>query len=130
MSTPMEVLDAKLVTMDMNSKTASAEVSYVYSIQSSKMTLDINECNVGVSTPGESVTIQRLCKVSNQKKTFWEAVDFCRAQGGQLFEPRTWKDEQFLDTIDEDLFVGVDKSRTVFYWLTYQRLLFRTCKET
>ena len=87
-----------------------------------KMILDINECNVGVSTPGEQVTIQRLCKVSNEEKSFWEAVDFCQAQGGQLFEPRTLEDQQFLDTIDEDLFVGVDKQRTVSYWLTNQRL--------
>ena len=30
-------------------------------------------------------------------------------QGGILFEPRTWKDKQFLNDIGEDLFVGVDK---------------------
>jgi len=68
---------------------------------------------VGVSTPGQSVTIPRLCQVSNEKKSFWEAVDYCRAQGGMLFEPRTWKDQQFLNSIGEDLFVGVDKLRTV-----------------
>ena len=70
---------------------------------------DINECEVGISGPKSDLEIERLCQKSEEKKSFWDAVDFCKKQGGILFEPRNSKDTEFLNSIAEDLFVGVDK---------------------
>ena len=70
---------------------------------------DINECDNGVAGPQAELNIERLCQKSKEKKSFWDAVDFCKSQGGMLFEPRNSKDAQFLSTIDDDLFVGLDK---------------------
>ena len=85
---------------------------------------DINECEVGIYGPQAELEIKGLCQKSTEKKSFWDAVDFCERQGGILFEPRSSKDANFLNSIGDDLFVGVEKISGSWKYVSDNTLFF------
>lgn len=85
---------------------------------------DINECEAGISGAQIELEIERLCQKSTEKKSFWDAVDFCEKQGGILFEPRNSNDAEFLNSIGDDLFVGVDKISGSWKYVSDNTLFF------
>ena len=63
-----------------------------------------NQCdNPGIEIDSDSDGICRNVKDMEMD----EAIQLCSTYGGKVFEPRTQADLDFLESLDEDMFVGV-----------------------